>query len=59
MVILDDSGTMVFEKMPDDASSLENQIAALPEFKVAYEATDQEDFERDLEAGLEINAPDQ
>ena len=39
--------------------TLENQIAALPEFKVAYEATDQEDFERDLEAGLEINAPDQ
>jgi hypothetical protein len=39
--------------------TLENQIAALPEFTAAYEATDQENFERDLEAGLEINSPDQ
>lgn len=38
--------------------SLEKQIAALPEFRVVYEGTDQANFERDLEAGLEYLSPD-
>ncbi|MEO5511118.1 MAG: roadblock/LC7 domain-containing protein [Longimicrobiales bacterium] len=38
---------------------LEQQIAALPEFRVVYESTDQANFERDLEAGLDYLSPDQ
>jgi predicted regulator of Ras-like GTPase activity (Roadblock/LC7/MglB family) len=36
--------------------NLEQQVAALPEFMVARESTDQANFERDLEAGLEFIA---
>jgi hypothetical protein len=39
--------------------ALEKEIAALPEFRVTYEGTDQANFERDLEAGLEYLSPDQ
>ncbi len=38
---------------------LEKEIAALPEFMVTYEGTDQANFERDLEAGLDYLSPDQ
>jgi hypothetical protein len=38
---------------------LELEIAALPEFRTAYEGTDQANFEKDLEAGLEFLSPDQ
>jgi predicted regulator of Ras-like GTPase activity (Roadblock/LC7/MglB family) len=34
--------------------TLERQVAALPEFMVVPEITDQANFERDLEAGLEF-----
>jgi predicted regulator of Ras-like GTPase activity (Roadblock/LC7/MglB family) len=38
--------------------SLEKRVAALPEFGIAPESTDQANFERDLEAGLEFSAPE-
>jgi hypothetical protein len=38
--------------------ALERDVAALPEFMVAREGTDQANFERDLEAGLEFIGPD-
>lgn len=38
--------------------NLERDIAALPEFGVALEGTDQASFERDLEAGLEFISPE-
>jgi hypothetical protein len=37
--------------------SLEREVAALPEFRAAREGTDQANFERDLEAGLEFIPP--
>lgn len=38
--------------------NLEKEIASLPEFGVALEGTDQANFERDLEAGLEFITPE-
>jgi predicted regulator of Ras-like GTPase activity (Roadblock/LC7/MglB family) len=38
--------------------TLEQNVAALPEFMVALAGTDQASFERDLEAGLEFISPD-
>lgn len=37
--------------------TLEQQVAALPEFAALRESTDQASFERDLEAGLEFIPP--
>lgn len=38
--------------------ALEREVSALPEFKAARAGTDQANFERDLEAGLEFLSPD-
>ncbi|CAN5780662.1 hypothetical protein BH23GEM9_BH23GEM9_28180 [soil metagenome] len=38
--------------------TLENDVAGLPDFAVVRGSTDQASFERDLEAGLDILAPD-
>jgi predicted regulator of Ras-like GTPase activity (Roadblock/LC7/MglB family) len=38
--------------------TLEKAVSALPEFTVARPGTDQANFERDLEAGLEVTSPD-
>ncbi len=38
--------------------NLEKEVGALPEFMVARAGTDQANFERDLEAGLEFISPD-
>ena len=38
--------------------TLEKEVSALPEFGVAPQPTDQANFERDLEAGLEFMSPE-